>query len=67
MVRLHSDQSARVVLPDGHLAGGGPVPAAHLQDGVGGLDEFPDCLVNISLHVTVCPDKVLSEEVTVLV
>ena len=66
VVRLHCYEFAGVVLPDGHLAGGGPVPAAHLQHGVGGLDESADCPVSGLLHVTVSPDKVLCEEVTLM-
>ena len=67
MVWLYSYQFARVVLPDGDLAGGGAVPAANLQHGVGGLDDSP--------HRSMCPVldcaggllKVLVEEVTQVV
>ena len=67
VVRLHTDEFARVVLPDGDLAGGGAVPATNLQHRVGRLDELPDCTVCCQLHVTVGSDKVLCEEVTLLI
>ena len=67
MIRLHGHQVGGVVLPDGDLAGGGAVPAANLQHGVGGLDD--------SLHRQVCPVldlavrrvEVLREEVALVV
>ena len=67
VIRLHGHQVGGVVLPDGDLAGGGAVPAANLQHGVGGLDDSP--------HRSMCPGldcagslvKVLVEEVTQVV
>ena len=67
VVWLYCYQFARVVLPDGDLAGGGAVPAADLEDHVRGLDEPPDCSVGVLLHSTVGPDKVLCEEIALLV
>ena len=67
MVWLHCYELARVVLPDGHLAGGGAVPAANLQHGVGGLDGSPDRLVGEVLDVAVRGVEVLREEVALLV
>ena len=67
MIRLHSHQVAGVVLHDGHLAGCGPEPAADLQDGVRRLDGSPDSLVSEMLDITVGGEKVLCEEVTLLV
>ena len=67
VVRLHCDEFAGVVLPDGHLAGGGPVPAAHLQHGVRGLDDFPHGLHCEELNYTEGRVEILCEEVAQLV
>ena len=66
MVWLYSYQFARVVLPDGDLAGGGAVPAADLQHRVRGLDDSPDGLHREELNLTERGVEVLCEEVAEL-
>ena len=67
VVRLHGHQVGGVVLPDGDLAGGGAVPAANLQHGVGGLDDSPHRSMCPGLDLAVRLVEVLREEVALLV
>ena len=66
MVRLDSHQFTGVVLPEGDLTGGGPVPAANLQHGVRRLDDSPDGLHREELNLTEGGVEILREEVAQL-